>query len=266
MCDDEDDFSHVQQVITELRAGMEFTSQMKPGTAGLAAKRLQWPLAEDAHYPFDRVLQMQIAESAFAGRANDAIDLELSRSIQLALSWDRVIVMLADDLVAEFHARPLPQEHDLRWIFRLPAQSRYFGLTWQIYGKTFHGLWVTRDRHPTTGEPNVRLQLTGGTDAGAPRATLTLPQRSTWDAAILQASADTARELGWIDEPNSASRLNQFVASAAQWETLVALLYEISSPSLSGQLIIGQLDAEANDAGINAVYVGRLQEDSGRRA
>jgi hypothetical protein len=263
----QDAFSHVQQVSAELRPGWEFTRQMKPGTAGLAAKRLQWPLAEDTCYPFDRVLQMQVAESAFAGSTNDTVDLfELGRSIQLALSWDRVIVMVDDGLVTEFHARPLPQEHDLRWIFRLPAQAMYFGLTWQIFGKTFRGLWVTRDRHPTTGEPCVRLQLIGGTDAGAPRATLTLPQRSTWDESILQASADTARELGWIDEPDSASRLNKFAASAAQWETLVALLYELSSPDLMGHIRELAAGAEANDAGIKTINVSRTREGDGRHA
>lgn len=236
-------------LVDQLQGGEDFLKTLHKDARAVSLTRLVAPVGDDTRFPFDRVLAMAIASEALYGHVDFEPSVELLDSLQKVLAWDRVINVVRPETAARYHQAGLPRGHSLDRFFLIPAQVAYFALHWSVFGDQFNGVWIIRDREGD--KPHVTVRLTGGS---GPEPEIRLAAVRTWEEALqaawIQVAANT--ELGQGRE--GARRMNAYLATHAQWESLLALLYDLVDP-----IAVSKRNARAARAQVDMHRIRRVE-------
>lgn len=219
-------FDHTTHLADQLRSGEDFLKTIHRDARAVSLSRLNRPVPDNTRFPFDRVLAMAVASQALRGHAEFEPSVELLDSLQKALAWDRVINVVRPEMASSYIQAGLPRRHSLDRFFHVPAQATYFALPWSIFGDVFNGVWLIRDREDE--RQHVTVQLTGGSGQGPE---IRLADVRTWDEALQAAWVLVARHTDLGQGKDAAHNMNAYLATHAQWESLLALLYDLLDPT-----------------------------------
>ena len=218
-------FDHTSHLIDQLLLGEQFLRTLHKDARAVSLARLSSPPRDDTRFPFDRVLAMAIASEALWGQREFEPSVDLLDSLQKALTWDRVINVVRPETADRYARAGLPLGHSLDRFFQIPAQATYFAIRWTIFGEVFNGVWLIRDRDGD--QPHITVRLTG---AAGPCPEIRLAAVQTWDEALRAAWLLVTRNTNLGQGKDGARNMNVYLATHAQWESLLALLYDLADP------------------------------------
>lgn len=241
----EDTISYLASAVVP---GDQYVASLRPTVADLSLKRTLWPVTPEDPFPFDRVLQVFAAQSALQGEPEQDPSIELIESLQLALTWDRVIVDVPQDLVGLFAQQSPGGDATLFSLAGLPAQASYFQLPWAAGGMRFMGAWVCRDRLGETGEPIVVLRLVPEGGRAGDEIVFDVPADATsWDELVTSRGNAFTDPSGAGESPSTLRLIEQYWERVEATKGLVALLCAICTPASQARWSV-DVDA-GHDAG-----------------
>lgn len=245
----EDTISYLSSAV---RAGDEYVASLRPTATDLSLKRTPWPVTAADPFPFDRVLRVFAAQSALQGEPDLEPSIELIESLQLALTWDRVIVAVSEEIVRRSTEPAFRGEATLRELVGLPAQSTYFQVCWAAGGMRFMGVWVCRDRLGESGDPIVVLRFVP--EAGRPgdEVVFDVPaDAARWDELAARLGTAFTDASGAAESPATQRLTEQFWERVAATKGLVALLCALCTPASQARWVA--------DAGVVQAAGGETQ-------
>lgn len=215
----------------DLQQGFKFLERISPEFMAMVKGSSDYRRNPSIPFPNAFVADLQHAAMVLTGAKTLDPDRHEALSIQQALSWNRVINVVAESVALGFANRALVQSADFSQFARLPQQTHLFVHKATVGSTNVDRYWVMLDQHPTTEE--VTLCIHAGQRA------IFAPVRSSWDAAASACALANAQAIhGEAAGPKFAAELEKI----AQWEPVIAFLYQVliveqaSHTNLSNQL------------------------------
>lgn len=245
----------MQYLAGVLAAGDVIHEALDPAAVPLSSQGMkgQKGFDEAVAYCFERTSQILYADAALKGHPDVSLTPDQVLALQRYLAWDRTLNLVDETLSKRFEVQALPMDHDLTQLLNLHAQATYFGLSWNIAGHHYRGVWVRRELDVTTGQHFVQLELVA--PSGVPTIGFDIRARN-WEDAVASAWLETSRTFDLVKPGSDGIGLrNKFLASVAPLESLIALLYQLAAPDQVAARVALAGHASANDLGIRTIHV-----------